>query len=171
MSAGRRWRWVASALVAGVLVAGCQAPRPEVTFFGNRTSVDTGPTQWCQIDQARLSFDCTDTTPDDIPRLALKSGDHVQINVPAAIGDTPWWVYFRYLTADGTLADGRTPLFSDGRLAYTLSPLTPQDQLTYVEVQSDFVPGLDEEGAVTIRPTHRWLLLIDPLTGATAQQQ
>jgi len=121
------------------VLAGCEAPRPDVTFFGNRSAVQTAPTHWCDVDETASTVSCTETAVEDVPRLSLRPGQQVQINVPGAVGSTPWTVYFRYLDAKGELADGRSEVFSDGRLAYTLQPLTPEDQLTYVEVQSAFV--------------------------------
>jgi hypothetical protein len=165
-----RWRWVLGPLAVGVLLTACDAPRPDVTFFGNGTAVETGPTRWCQIDEAAATLGCTETPPDELRRLTLKPGGQVQVNVPSAIGATPWQVYFRYLDAAGKLADGRTEIFSDGRLAYTLYPFTAQDRLTYVEVQSGFVLTPGAQGGVDFAATRAWLLLIDapaaPTTGS-----
>jgi hypothetical protein len=80
-------------------------------------------------------------------------------------------VYFRYLDAKGKLADGRSEVFTDGQLAYTLQTLTPQDQLTYVEVQSAFVLVPGQQGGVDFAATRGWLLLIDPLPSAPANPQ
>ena len=170
-SVARRWRWVAAVLVAGVVLAGCEAPRPDVTFFGNRTAVQTAPTHWCDVDETASTVSCTETAVEDVPRLSLKPGQQVQINVPEAVGSTPWTVYFRYLDAKGELADARSEVFSDGRLAYTLQPLAPDDQLTYVEVQSTFVLVPGEQGGVDFAATRAWLLLVDPLPAAGAPQQ
>ena len=170
-AAARRWRWVAAVLAAGVVLAGCDAPRPDVTFFGNHTAVQTAPTHWCDVDEAASTVSCTETGIADVPRLSLKPGQQVQINVPEAVGSTPWAVYFRYLDAKGGLADGRSEVFSDGRLAYTLQTLAPEDQLTYVEVQSAFVLVPGEQGGVDFAATRAWLLLIDPLPAPGANEQ
>ena len=169
--AARRWRWAAAVLLVGVVLAGCEAPRPDVTFFGNRSAVQTAPTHWCDVDETASTVSCTETAVEDVPRLSLRPGQQVQINVPGAVGSTPWTVYFRYLNAKGELADGRSEVFSDGRLAYTLQPLTPQDQLTYVEVQSAFVLVPGDQGGVDFAATRAWLLLVDPLPAAGAPQQ
>jgi hypothetical protein len=169
--AARRWRWAAAVLLVGVVLAGCEAPRPDVTFFGNRSAVQTAPTHWCDVDETASTVSCTETAVEDVPRLSLRPGQQVQINVPGAVGSTPWTVYFRYLDAKGELADGRSEVFSDGRLAYTLQPLTPQDQLTYVEVQSAFVLVPGDQGGVDFAATRAWLLLVDPLPAAGAPQQ
>jgi len=169
--AARRWRWAAAVLLVGVVLAGCEAPRPDVTFFGNRSAVQTAPTHWCDVDETASTVSCTETAVEDVPRLSLRPGQQVQINVPGAVGSTPWTVYFRYVDAKGELADGRSEVFSDGRLAYTLQPLTPQDQLTYVEVQSAFVLVPGDQGGVDFAATRAWLLLVDPLPAAGAPQQ
>ena len=167
----RRWLLVASVLVAGLVLGGCDAPRPDVTFFGNRTAVQTAPTQWCDVDEAAATVSCADGGVDNMPTLSLKPGQQVQINVPEAVGSTPWTVYFRYLDAKGELADGRSEVFSDGRLAYTLQTLAPEDQLTYVEVQSAFVLVPGEQGGVDFAATRAWRLLIHPLPAPGANEQ
>lgn len=156
----RRRRWLAVAVLPVLaLTAACQAPRPDVTFFGNGTAVDTEPTRWCPIDAEALTIgDCQETAGADLPRLSLQPGQAVQINVPEAVAAQPWSVYFRYLTPNGELADGRTAVFTEKRLAYTLRPLDAGDQLTVVEVQSGFVPTAQDEFAAT----QNWQLLIDP---------
>ena len=92
----------------------------------------------------------------------------MQINVPSAIADTPWTVYFQYLDKDGTQSDGRTDTFSDGQLAYTLHPFEPTDQLVSVEVVNDFVLVAGTDGGVVFQPTRGWLLLVDPAEPAPA---
>ena len=144
-----------------LVLTACEAPRPDVTFYGNRTAVATGPTRWCQVDVTAQSVTCEDS--DDVPRLALGRGRPVQINVPGSVGSTPWAVYFRYLNQDGELDDGRTEIFTDGRLAYTLKPIGQQDQLLYVEVRSGFIVMGGAQSGVDFAATQTWLLLIDPL--------
>lgn len=161
-AAVRRWRWVTGILACSLALTACEAPRPDVTFYGNRTAVETGPTRWCEVDLTAQSVACTEAAEQDIPTLALRPGQSVQINVPGAVGTTPWAVYFRYRNADGALADGRTEIFTDGRLAYTLRPFTDLDQLVYVEVQSGFILMGGAESGVDFAATHSWLLLINP---------
>ncbi len=158
----RRWRGLVLVLAAAVALAGCDAPRPDVTFYANRHAVDTGPTRWCTVDTAAQSVACTEADAAAVPRLTAAPGKPVQVNVPAAIGHEPWALYFRYLTKDGTLADGRTEIFSDSRLAYTLTPFAATDQLTYVEVQTGFVLMGGAQSGVDFAVTRSWLLLVDP---------
>jgi hypothetical protein len=162
VSSLRRWLPVLAALAGCLLLSGCQAPPPEVTFYGNRNAVETAPNHLCQIDQAAETIDCPDPDPADVPRMTLGPGQAVQINVPSAIADTPWTVYFQYLGKDGKQADGRTDTFSDGQLAYTLRPFDPTDQLISVEVVNDFVLVAGTDGGVVFQPTRGWLLLIEP---------
>lgn len=156
-----RWRWVLGAVLACVALTACEAPRPDVTFYGNRTAVQTGPTRWCQVDPTAQDVTCSEAPPQDVPRLTIGPGRPVQINVPKAIGDIPWGVYFRYVSKDGKLADGRTEIFTDDRLAYTLEPFTATDQLLYVEVQSGFIVMGGAQSGVDFAATKSWLLLID----------
>jgi hypothetical protein len=151
-----------AAVLGCVLLTACDAPRPDVTFYGNRTAVETGPTRWCTVDAAADNVNCEDAETGDIERLTIPAGKPVQINVPDAIGGDPWAVYFRYLDKDGKLADGRSEIFTDGRLAYTLEPFDKADQLTYVEVQSGFILVGGEQTGVDFAVTKSWLLLVDP---------
>jgi hypothetical protein len=162
VSSSRRW-WPVVAVLAGCLVlTACEAPEPDVTFYGNRTAVETGPNHRCQIDRTAETIDCPDPDPADVPSLTLRPGQAVQINVPSAVGKTPWTVYFQYLDKDGKQADGRTDTFSDGQLAYTLRPFEQTDQLTSVEVVNDFVLVAGTDGGVVFQPTRGWLLVVEP---------
>ncbi len=62
----------------------------------------------------------------------------------------------------GELQDGRSEIFTDGQLAYTLRTFDEQDQLVYVEVQSGFILMGGEDSGVDFAATQSWLLLIDP---------
>lgn len=159
----RRWIGLLGAVMAGLTLTACTAPLPEVTFYGNRTAVATDPTRWCTIDTTAQQASCTEADQDQVKRLTLRAGQPVQINVPGDVGDQPWGVYFRYRDAAGQLQDGRSEIFTDGRLAYTLSPFDESDQLVYVEVQSGFVltAGTDTSN-VDFAASQGWLLLVDP---------
>jgi hypothetical protein len=142
----------------------CTAPLPEVTFYGNRTAVTTEPTRWCAVDTTAQQVTCMEATGDQVQRLSLRPGQPVQINAPGEVGDQPWGVYFRYRDGAGRLQDGRSEIFTDGRLAYTLRPFDDDDQLVYVEVQSGFVlmAGTDASN-VDFAASQSWLLLVDPI--------
>jgi hypothetical protein len=142
----------------------CTAPLPEVTFYGNRTDVTTEPTRWCAVDATAQQVTCTAANSDQLQRLSLRPGQPVQINVPGEVGEQPWGAYFRFRNAEGQLRDGRSEIFTDGRLAYTLHPFDDDDQLVYVEVQSGFVlmAGTDTSN-VDFAASQSWLLLIDPI--------
>ncbi|GGL88741.1 DUF2771 family protein [Nakamurella endophytica] len=159
----RRWRRLAgplAVLTAGAVLAGCTAPRPDVTFYGNRVAVDIGPTLWCAVDTSALTVSCPDPDPDDIARLDLRAGDSVTISVDPQIGNTPWTAYVQFRAPDGTVTEARSELFSDGRLAYTVTPPTPADQVVRVEVQSGFVPtGTAGNTDVQFAATRTWVLL------------
>ena len=150
-------------LVVGgaLLLSGCTAPRPEVTFYGNRTAVTVQPELWCQVDVKALTFDCpTAPATGNDGHLRMAPGQPLQINVPTDIGNTPWWVVFEYKDAAGAAQSGRTELFTDNRLAYTLA-LGAGTQLTRAEVQSGLVPTQDSTGATSISASRTWVVLID----------
>lgn len=165
----RRVGAVLALLIGCLLVSGCEAPRPEVTFYGNKTAVATEPVLFCVIDDAAAVVECppdADGRTGPRARLALGTGGGVQINVGDDIGSTPWQVYFQFVQSDGQTGQGRSPVLTDGRLSYTLVPFQPSDQLLRVEVQSGltFVPG--QTSGVDIAATRSWLLEVDPLSTA-----
>ncbi len=143
----------------------CTAPLPEVTFYANRDAVNTAPTRWCTVEVTVAAQDvrCTDG---ESPRLSAGPGQPVQINVPAAVADQPWLVYFTYRNAAGEQWDARSQVFNDGRLAYTLHPLSADDQLLSVEVLSGFELTAALSSGVDFTSTQGWELLIDPVDSA-----
>lgn len=165
-----RWSAVVGGAAMCLMLTACTAPLPEVTFYGDRTTVTTEPTRWCTVDITAQQVSCRETETGQVERLSLRAGQPVQINVPAAVGDQPWGVYFRYRDAAGDLQDGRSEIFTDGRLAYTLRPFQDEEQLVYVEVQSGLVlmAGTDNSN-VDFAASQGWLLLIDPAEPSTAE--
>ena len=146
-----------------LLVTSCTVPRPVVTFYGNRTAVDVQAELWCDVDTTALTVSCppSPNTAND-GHLTMAPGQPLQINVPTEIGDDPWLVVFEYRDAAGTAQTGRTGVFTDGRLAYTLRTLPTGAQLTRVEVQSGLLPTADSTGATVIAASRTWVLLISP---------
>lgn len=153
-------RWTVLGLVPLLgLIAACQAPRPDVTFYGNGTAVDTEPTTWCPVDADKLEIGtCEETGLTELPQLALQAGQPVQVNVPTAIARQPWQIVFRYTTPDGEVGEGRTAVFSDHTLAYTLRPPQPDDLFIRVRVESGILPTANDE----FTATQVWELLIRP---------
>ncbi len=154
---------------AALLLASCTAPRPTVTFYGNRTAVDVQAELWCQVDTTALTVSCPpnpDTSRDG--HLTMAPGQLLQINVPTDIGNDPWLVVFEYRDAAGAAQTGRTEVFTDGRLAYTLRDLPTGAQLTRVEVQSGLLPTQDASGATVIAASRTWVLTIAPKISAAS---
>ncbi|MTD16986.1 DUF2771 family protein [Nakamurella sp. YIM 132087] len=150
-------------LAALLVLAGCTAPRPDVTFYGNRHDVQTGPALWCTVDDANLTFACPEQDDASFARLSLRAGQGVQISVGAEIGDTPWVVYVQYRSADGTEDALRTAFFTDGELSATVHPPEATDQLLRVEVQAGLILTATADGSgVDYTSTRSWVLLVDP---------
>jgi hypothetical protein len=163
--ARRRLRALLAGVALSLTLTACTAPLPEVTFYANRDAVNTPPTRWCTVEVTVTSQDvaCTD---DESPRLSVGPGQPVQINVPAAVADQPWLVYFTYRNTAGEQWDARSQVFNDGRLAYTLHPLNKDDQLLSVEVLSGFELTAALASGVDFTSTQGWKLLIEPLNAA-----
>jgi len=167
----RRWITLFGSAAVCLTLTACQAPLPQVTFYGDRNAVESAPTRWCAVDTTAQQVNCTQASADQVQRLGLQAGQPVQINVPGDVGDQPWGVYFRYLDATGQLLDGRSEIFTDGRLAYTLHPFHDDDQLVYVEVQSGFVLMAGATSGIDFAASQGWLLLIDPIQPSPAAAQ
>ena len=147
---------------AALLLSSCTVPRPVVTFYGNRTAVDVEPELWCQVDTTALTVSCPpspDTANDG--HLTMAPAQPLQINVPTEIGDDPWLVVFEYQDSAGKALTGRTEVFTDGQLAYTLAP-PGGGQLTRVEVQSGLLPTQDAGGDTVIAASRTWVLIVEP---------
>jgi hypothetical protein len=146
-----------------LLLSGCTVPLPVVTFYGNRTAVDVQPELWCHVDTTALTVACP-ATPDaaNDGHLTMAPAQPLQINVPTEIGDDPWLVAFAYTDGAGKTETGRTQVFTDGRLAYTLESLPNTAQLTRVEVQSGLLPTQAADGSTVIAASRTWVLLISP---------
>ncbi len=154
-------RLVAVLAAAALALTSCTAPRPQVTFFGNRSSATAAPELWCEADTATLKVTCPaqpDTGND--ARLTLRANQPLQINVPGDVASGPWLVVFEYRDAGGTPQNGRSEVFSDDRLAYTLPALGAGSQLTRVEVQAALVPTLATDGSTVFTALHTWALVV-----------
>lgn len=158
----RRIGTALAGLALGLTLTACTAPLPEVTFYADRAAIATAPTRWCILDAAAQDVSCTGQ---DSPRLRVDRGQPVQINVPGDVADQPWLIYFTYRDAAGEQWNGRSQIFTDGRLAYTLHPLSADDQLLSVEVLSGFELTAALTSGVDFTSTQGWELVIDPADG------
>lgn len=165
----KRWlRRLAAATVVGVgavALSGCTAPYPDVSFFGNGSGVTAVPSLWCAADATQGRLDCAvSRTDEQAPRLDLAAGQGVSINVPAAVGDAPWVVLFRYLDTAGVVQEARGQVFAGGETQqYLLQPPEPGDQLSRVEVQSGLTPmGTDSGTGVDYAALRTWVLIVAP---------
>ncbi|MDR7301510.1 DUF2771 family protein [Haloactinomyces albus] len=99
-------------------MAGCSVPdQPRTTFYSHGESVRVAPIRYCNP-QGR---ECSNPNPQAVEDLVVPSGAPLQISVPEEVSAAPWQVVFRYRTDDGSLAEGRSPVFTPGQQhAYTL---------------------------------------------------
>ena len=146
---------VLAALAMCFPLAACDSPRPTVTWFGNGTSVDEGPSLYCQlISQLEVGCPVTDGPP---ARLSLHVDDPVQVNIPAEIAEKPWWLVISY--ADGS-SSYRTPLFDDGKtLSYIVHP-APGHPLKQIDLQIPIITA-GAQGEAEWPPYQIWVLAID----------
>lgn len=159
-----RWAVAAIGLPSALLLAGCTAPLPDVTVYGDRSVVTVDPSLWCAADTADSTVRCRVNSGDTgAPRLRLAKGSAVSVNVPAMVANAPWVVLFDYRDARGKEQQARGPLFaSDNTQNYVLHPPDPADQLLRVEIQSGLIPMAAATGTgVNYAATQTWVLLID----------
>ncbi len=153
------------ALASSLLIAGCSAPLPDVSFYGDRATIAVPPSLWCAADASVSTVDCrVDRGDADAPRLRLGTGMAVSVNLPARVGAAPWVVLFRYRDAAGATQQARGPLFAAGAAGHwILRTPNATDQLLRVEVQSGLTPVSTATGTgVDYAALHTWVLIIDP---------
>lgn len=151
-------------MAATVVLTGCTAPDPEVTFYADRAAARIGPAQYCDAEISNCA-----AHPQAAAVLRVPPGRQLQISVPSEIASTPWQLAFRYRDQAGHEQDERSPVFSpkQKQLSYVLRLPNPADQLETAEVQQ-FGVGLfapqagDPAGSgfqFVIRGT--WVLSVD----------
>jgi len=120
-------------MAIALLAAGCGGADgpPQVDFIAGTASIQTGPTQYCDLQMTDCRNDAT--APVTLP---VPPGTALQVQVPDEIADTPWQVVFTYRDAAGAQADGRSPVFAaTERHDYALQLPTPTDRLLTAQVQ------------------------------------
>lgn len=153
-----------SLVVATVLLTGCTAPDPEITFYADRAAARVGPAQYCDAEITSCA-----AHPQAVAVLRVPPGRPVQISVPGEVAAAPWQVAFRYRDQAGQEQEERSKVFSpaERQLSYVLRLPNPADQLETAEIQ-EFGVGLlspqagDPAGSgfqFVIRGT--WVLSVD----------
>ncbi len=151
-------------LTAGVgllLLSGCTAPRPNISFYGNRITISAAPVGWCE-GNLKDGFTSCATTKANRVTLGLHRGESLLVELPSDVAKLPWQVYFRYTDSAHQLHDGLIGLRFDGAVSTVLRPFEASDQLTYAEVQVLPVP-IATTGGTGIAYTRTWAVEITPL--------
>jgi len=149
------------ALVAGLLVlTGCTAPRPQVTFYGNGSTDRVAPAIWCAVDRTAMTVDCPDKADEaQTARLSLRTGDGVEISVDPDVASASWGVLVKFVGPTGVTESATLGPFTDGRLTTTVVP-DPTARITSIEVQSGLIQALDNDGkTVATYATRSWVLI------------
>lgn len=155
----KRLRLLLCTVALGTGIAGCSAstPLPQVTFYADYATAVTGPTLYCSFDFTRCSTGST-------AQLAVRRGTPLQVSLPTEIGEAPWRLLTSYRTAAGVDEILQRYYRPGERLAVTVTPPDPSDQLIGVEIQ---LPSgaTDPAGDPIARAT--WSVRTDPaLTGS-----
>jgi hypothetical protein len=130
----RRSRVVALLAAGGFAVAGCSAPGPaEVTFYADGHTINATPVLMCDYSQ-QLAQPCS--AKGATKTLKVRPGKPVQISVPGEVADAPWQIVYEYVTPQGEFKQSDPiPFTSLDRYAYTVTPPTPADRISAVDVQ------------------------------------
>jgi Protein of unknown function (DUF2771) len=118
----------AAGVGAWVLVRGHESQHPEISAYSRGQLTRVGPYRYCNVLDPN---ECE--TPETQGELRVNSRDPVQLSVPLAIGQAPWWLLQVYQDA----ANPTTTFFRPGsRLAVTIPTVDPhQGRLTGIAVQ------------------------------------
>ncbi|WP_328448310.1 MULTISPECIES: DUF2771 family protein [unclassified Amycolatopsis] len=155
----RRSRVVALLAAGGFAVAGCSAPGPaEVTFFADGHTINATPTVTCDYSQPAQNV-CRTVRPPET--LRVRPGKPVQVSVPGEVADAPWRVIVEYVTPQGEFKQ-RDPVLitSLDRYAYTVTPPTPADRVSAVEIQA-YSAVVNSATGSDIMPSDFWGLRLD----------
>ena len=146
---------------AALIVSGCTVPRPQITFYGNRTAVQVQAYQWCKDLNTPCNLDRA-----NVARLSMKTNQPLQVNVPSEIGDSIWRVIWTFQdTKNKVVTSGSSPYFTDKRLSFTIPAFGADQVLQTVEVQR-LIAGTDADGNVGFGVTSSWDLVIAPTTAS-----
>ncbi|KAA2262956.1 DUF2771 family protein [Solihabitans fulvus] len=140
---------------AGLVLAGCSAPDPDVTFYSSGKTVVVRPAQYCDLKSGQCA------TREDAPAtLRVPAGRPLQISVPGEVANSTWAVVFSYRNANGEpQPDARSRIFRAGeQYAYTLNLPNPGDQLDHAEVQKIGVVDVDQTQGVQFVVVGSWVL-------------
>ncbi|WP_410595192.1 DUF2771 family protein [Amycolatopsis sp. lyj-23] len=156
----RRSRVVALLAAGGFAVAGCSAPGPaEVTFYADGHTINTTPVLTCDYSQ-KLAQPCS--AKGDTRTLKVRPGKPVQISVPGEVAGSPWQIVFEYVTPRGEFKQSDPiPFTSLDRYAYTVTPPTPADRISAVDVQKYTAVLNADTGESGLLPSDVWGLRLE----------
>ncbi len=140
------------AVSAGAVGCAASTDHPQVTVYGDHSSAVVAPQRYCTLDLSHC-----DESP--LAQLPMRSGYPLQISLPREIADAPWRLITAYRTTTGEDRVTETYYRPGQRLAVTVTPPDPSDQLTGVEIQ---IPSsvIDPDGTPRARAT--WAVRTDP---------
>ena len=122
--------------------------RPEISAYSSGHSTRVGPYRYCNV--LNLT-DCQDARTQG--ELVVSSHAPVQLSVPTAIGDAPWWLLTVY---EGSAVPSTTFYRPGSRLAVTIPTVDPRrGRLTGIAVQL-MTAYVDPSGEVQGIPHAEW---------------
>lgn len=155
----RRSRVVALLAAGGFAVAGCSAPGPaEVTFYADGHTINTTPTITCDYTQPDQNACRTVSSPGT---LKVRPGKPVQVSVPGEIAKVPWRILAEYITPQGEYKQVEPVLITSlDRYAYTVTPPTPADRVSAIDIQA-YSAIVSTASGSDIAPSDFWGLRLE----------
>ncbi len=161
-------RIVALAIVLMIALSACAGGSDvtQVTVTAGPAKIALPAALSCVSPPGATTLSCAGGDNDKTaPHLALAPGTPLTVQVPTAVGNTPWVIVFSYVDAQGKQQGDRTAVFPPKKqFSYHLTPPSGA-QMTRLEVQSlTAAPGPD--GGVEFPAVGSWVLIIDPVGGS-----
>ena len=157
MRRGFRPALLAGGVAAALLLSGCTAPRPGVTFYGNRTSAQVQPYQWCGTSTTSCTLD-----RNQVARITMRPNQPLQVSVDAAISANVWrviWAFQDIKTKKVTT--GSSAYLTDSRLTYRIPAFGTDQVLISAEVQR-LIAATDPAGDLAFAVISSWDVVITP---------
>ena len=127
MTPRRRLLAAASATAALVSLTGCEKPAPLVTVVSGGSSVNTEAFRFCFEEGATLEKDGCSERATEVPRLEVRPGDRIGVDVDKEVKDRGWQLEVAD-PADPERTQG-TPALDDSYFRFSVPDIAPGGRL------------------------------------------
>jgi hypothetical protein len=148
--------------IAGLALAGCSKPAPELTFYGDGHSLQLDSTLSCTIVQCANSVA---RYVNNTGEMTVRPGYPVQISVPRALAESYWQVEWRIRDAKYLTAVCSKIFTSSDQMYNFTVPAVPASmgKLVMINVyQGGVLLGQDSLGGLQYYNQNVWTVLTQP---------